>query len=100
MAVLSCPPFSAKDNSALTALKARWFIKLRLRSPLRKAQKAKASAVDGPTQMITRTAARKAPDNGVAVVLFTPNTRKDLDKFCTWPVDMLITDYPNLGHCP
>ena len=100
VAVLSYPPFSAKDNSALAALKARWFTKLKLRSPLRKAQKAKAGAVVGPTQVITRTAARHARDNGVAVVLFTPNTREDLDKFCTWPVDMLITDYPNLGHCP
>ena len=100
VAVLSYPPFSAKDNSALTALKARWFTKLGLRSPLRKAKKAKAGAVVGPTQVITRTAARQARDNGVAVVLFTPNTREDLYKFCTWPVDMLITDYPNLGHCP
>ena len=99
VAVLSYPPFSVKENSALTALKARWFTKLRLRSPLRKAQKAKAGAVVGPTQVITRTAARKARDNGVAVVLFTPNSREDLYKFCSWPVDMLITDYPNLGHC-
>ena len=100
VAVLSYPPFSIKKNSALTALKARWFTKLRLRSPLRKAQKAKADAVVGPTQVITRAAARKARDNGVAVVLFTPNTREDLIEFCTWPVDMLITDYPHLGHCP
>lgn len=100
VAVLSYPPFSTKENSALTALKARWFTKLRLRSPLRKAQKARAGAVAGPTQVITKTAARQACDNGVAVVLFTPNTREDLFEFCTWPVDMLITDYPDLGHCP
>jgi glycerophosphoryl diester phosphodiesterase len=100
VAVLSYPPFSANENPVLTALKARWFTKLRLRSPLAKAQEAKAGAVAGPKQVITWTAARQARDNGGAVVLFTPNTRKDLDKFCTWPVDMLITDYPNLGHCP
>ena len=100
VAVLSYPPFSAKENSVLTAIIARWFTKLRLRSPLDKAQEAKAGAVAGPKQVITWTAARQARDNGVAVVLFALNTRKDLDKFCTWPVDMLITDYPNLGHCP
>ena len=100
VAVLSYPPFSAKENSVLTAIIARWFTKLRLRSPLDKAQEAKADAVAGPKQVITWTAARQARDNGVAVVLFAPNTRKDLDKFCTWPVDMLITDYPELGHCP
>ena len=100
VAVLSYPPFSAKENSVLTAIIARWFTKLRLRSPLDKAQEAKAGAVAGPKQVITWTAARQARDNGVAVVLFALNTRKDLDKFCTWPVDMLITDYPELGHCP
>jgi glycerophosphoryl diester phosphodiesterase len=100
VAVLSYPPFSAKENSVLTAIIARWFTKLRLRSPLDKAQEAKAGAVAGPKQVITRTAARHARDNGVAVILFAPNTRKELDKFCTWPVDMLITDYPELGHCP
>jgi glycerophosphoryl diester phosphodiesterase len=24
---------------------------------------------------------------------------KDIDRYCTWPVDMLITDFPELGHC-
>ena len=100
VAVLSYPPFSAKENSVLTAIKARWFTKLRLRNPLDKAREAKAGAVAGPKQVISWTAARQARDNGVAVVLFAPNTRKDLGRYCTWPVDMLITDYPELGHCP
>jgi glycerophosphoryl diester phosphodiesterase len=100
VAVLSYPPFSTRENPVLTAVIARWFTKLRLRSPLDKAQEAKAGAVAGPKQVITWTAARQARDNGVAVVLFAINTRKDLDRFCAWPVDMLITDYPNLGHCP
>jgi glycerophosphoryl diester phosphodiesterase len=100
VAVLSYPPFSASENFVLTALKARWFTKLRLRNPLDKARAAKAGAVAGPKQAITWTAARQARESGVAVVLFAPNTRKDLDRYCTWPVDMLITDYPNLGHCP
>ena len=100
VAVLSYPPFSASENPVLTAIKARWLTKLRLRNPLEKARKAKAGAVAGPMQVITWTAARQARDNGVAVVLFAPNTRKDLDKFCTWPVDVLITDFPELGHCP
>ena len=100
VAVLSYPPFSASENSFFTALKARWFTKLKLRNPLDKAQEAKADAVAGPKQVITWAAARKARDNGVAVALFTLNTRKDLDRYCTWPVDMLLTDYPELGHCP
>jgi glycerophosphoryl diester phosphodiesterase len=99
VAVLSYPPFSASENFVFTALKARWFTKLRLRNPLDKARAAKAGALVGPKKVITWTAARQARENGVAVVLFAPNTRKDLDRYCTWPVDILITDYPNLGHC-
>jgi len=100
VAVLSYPPFSTSENFVFTALKARWFTKLRLRNPLDKARAARAGAVVGPKQAITWTAARQARDNGVAVVLFAPNTRKDMDRYCTWPVDMLITDYPDLGPCP
>lgn len=98
--VLSYPAFSVTENFTWTALKARWLTKLRLRSPLAAARKAQAGAVAGPTQVITRHAAKEARDNGVKVVLFTPNTREDLERYCTWPVDVLITDYPDLGHCP
>jgi glycerophosphoryl diester phosphodiesterase len=100
VAVLSYPPFSAKENSVLTAIKARWFTKLGLRSPLDKALEAKAGAVAGPKQVITWTAAKECRDNGVEVVLFTTNSRKDFERYCNWPADMLITDYPELGHCP
>jgi hypothetical protein len=79
---------------------ARWLTKLRWRNPLEKARAANAGAVAGPMQVINRTAAKQARDNGVAVVLFAPNTREDIDKFCIWPADMLITDYPELGPCP
>ena len=100
VAVLSYPPFSATENPVLTAIIARWLTKLRWRNPLEKARAANAGAVAGPKQVITRNAAKQARDNGVAVVLFAPNTREDIDKFCTWPADMLITDYPELGPCP
>jgi glycerophosphoryl diester phosphodiesterase len=98
--VLSYPAFSVKENFTWTAIKARWLTKLRLRSPLAVARKERAGAVAGPTQVITRHAAREARDNGVKVVVFTPNTREDLERYCSWPVDVLITDYPDLGHCP
>jgi glycerophosphoryl diester phosphodiesterase len=83
VAVLSYPPFSATENPVLTAIKARWFTKLRLRNPLDKAQEAKAGAVTGPKQVITWTAAQQARNNGVEVILFGPNTSKDLNRYCT-----------------
>ena len=67
---------------------------------MEKARAANAGAVAGPKQVITWTAAKQARDNGVEVVLFAPNTRKDIEKFCTWPADMSLTDYPELGPCP
>ena len=98
--VLSYPAFTVTEDFTWTALKARWLTKLQLRSPLAAARKAKARAVAGPTQVITRHAAGEARDKGVEVVLFTPNTRNDLERYCQWPVDVLITDFPDLGHCP
>jgi glycerophosphoryl diester phosphodiesterase len=98
--VLSYPAFSAMKNSDWTALKARWLTRLRLDSPWAAARNTQAGAVVGPTQVIFRFAATEARENGVQVVLFTINTRKDLESYCAWPVDVLITDYPALGHCP
>jgi glycerophosphoryl diester phosphodiesterase len=98
--VLSYPAFSVKENSARTAVRARWLTRLRLDSPWTAARNAQAGAVVGPTQVIFRFAATEARDNGVQVVLFTINTREDLERYCGWPVDVLITDYPDLGHCP
>ncbi len=100
VAVLSYPPFSARENPVLTAVIARWLTRLRWRSPLEKARAANAEAIAGPKQVVTRAAAGQTRDNGVAVVLFAPNTKEDLEKYCNWPVDMLITDYPDLGPCP
>jgi glycerophosphoryl diester phosphodiesterase len=63
-------------------------------------REAQAGAVVGPTQVIFRFAVTEAREKGVQVVLFTINSREDLERYCDWPVDVLITDYPDLGHCP
>jgi glycerophosphoryl diester phosphodiesterase len=54
----------------------------------------------GPKQVITWAVAKEARDNRVEVILFAPNTRKNFERYCAWPVDALITDYPDMGHCP
>jgi glycerophosphoryl diester phosphodiesterase len=100
VAVLSYPAFSAAENATWTVVKARWLTRLGLRSPLKAARESGTGAVAAPTQAMTRGAAAKAQNAGLEVFLFTPNSREDLDKYCAWPVDGLITDYPDLGHCP
>jgi hypothetical protein len=67
------------ENSARTAVRARWLTRLRLNSPWTAARKAKAGAVVGPTQVFFQFAAAEARENGVPVVLFTINTREDLE---------------------
>ena len=98
--VLSYPAFTVMENSSRTAVRARWLTRLRLDSPWTAARNAQAGAVVGPTQVFFRFAVTEARENGVQVVLFTINTREDLERYCGWPVDVLITDYPDLGHCP
>ena len=97
---LSYPPFTADEKPTITVLKRRWLTKLGWLLPQDKAQKAKADAVVGPTQAISWPSAQQAREAGVQVILFTPNTKKKLHKFCGWPADIIITDFPELGHCP
>ncbi len=100
VSVLSYPPFSAEENLYLTAISSRWLTKIGIHSPLKIAREAVADAIAAPTQVITWNAANNSRKNGVAVVLFTPNSKEDFARYCSWPADILITDFPNLGHCP
>jgi len=99
-AVLSYPPFSTEEPAFLTVIKARLLTKLGIRNPFDEADKANADAVAGPIQVITWNAAKEVSDNNKEVILFTPNTIQGLERYCTWPVDMILTDFPKLGHCP
>ncbi len=97
---LSYPPFSKEENPVMTVVKSRWLTKFRLKSPLEKAKAAKAEAIVSHTAVITWNAAKQVVDAGIEVILFTPNTKEDLERYCHWPADILITDFPDLGHCP
>ena len=99
VASLSYPPFSTDENPVMTVVKSRWLTKSRLKSPLEMARTAKAEAIVSHTAVITWNAAKQANDAGIEVILFTPNTKKDLERYCHWPANILITDFPNLGHC-
>jgi glycerophosphoryl diester phosphodiesterase len=99
IAVLSYPPFYAHGNWTLAGGSALVMTRLGLRSPLRQARKADADAVALPTQIVSRRLARRLAREGIRTVIFTPNTRQALDKYCAFPIDGVITDYPNLGSC-
>ena len=94
---LSYPALSGKEDPIWTVLKTRWLTKMRLLSPLRKARKSAAGAVVAPTQAVTWSAAKRLQDAGIEVILFTPNSIDELARYYRWPVDILITDFPDLG---
>lgn len=97
---LSYPPFSKEENPVMTVVKSRWLTKSQLKSPLEMAKAAKAEAIVSHTAVITWNAAKQVVDAGIEVILFTPNTKEDLERYCHWPANILITDFPDLGHCP
>lgn len=99
-AVLSYPPFSAVENATLTAVAQRWRVAVDAGDPLTRARAAGANAVVAPTPVLTWRSAELLREAGLGVILFTPNTRADLDRACGWPATVLITDHPELGGCP
>lgn len=98
-AVLSYPPFFVGENwiqeGAIAAFKAH----AKPDKPLKKAQQANADAVVCPTIVAGDAAIAHLQREGKEVIVFTPNSPEDIhDAYCSG-VDMLITDFPNLGAC-
>lgn len=97
--VLSYPPFYNNEN--WTRVGAETALKTLLDSsiPLEKAKASLASAVASPIVVMSKKAQRKLQSENIEVILFTPNNHKELKKACGSGVDIVITDYPNLGPC-
>lgn len=98
--VLSYPPFVSTTSFTVTFLKRYLATVTGLRSPIRQAQKTDTEGVAMPTQLTSRTRASHLRKKGIQTVIYTPNTAEDLERYCSWPVDVLITDFPKLGPCP
>jgi glycerophosphoryl diester phosphodiesterase len=50
-------------------------------------------------ETVKRRTAIAAQDAGIVVALFTLNGEALLDRYCGWPVDLLITDFPERASC-
>ena len=58
-----------------------------------------AEGFTAPYQVLRRRSAEAAYADGLTIVLYTLNETSLLDHYCGWPVDQLITDYPERAPC-
>ena len=97
--VLSYPPFYSNENWTMVGAEAAIKTFLNSSYPLEKAQQAQAEALASPVIVMSKKAQHVLQSEDIEVIIFTPNSRKAFDKACHSNVDLLITDYPNLGPC-
>lgn len=99
ISILSYPPFYANENwtkvGVLTLLKTAW----NSNRALEHALTAKADAIASPFQVMTLKAQQKLQNIDRQVILFTLNDKQLIENACKSGVDIIITDYPNLGSC-
>lgn len=97
--VLSYPPFFANQNQWLIGAKAAIESFFYPASALKKAEEANADAIASPTQVANNRVREALQKKGKLLVVFTPNTKADMNKTCASGANIIITDFPNLGSC-
>lgn len=98
-AVLSYPPFYAGEDWVKVGIKTAVRTLARSSRPLKKAQAAAADAVASPVEVMTQKAQNKLQKRQKQTIIYTPNSRDDIQAVCRSGADVLITDYPGLGPC-
>ncbi len=96
---LSWPWFPAGESPTSIVLKHEMLTRLGLDDMVAAAKRAGADGVVIPYQMADQYLAMLAHDEGLKVQVFSPNTAELLEEFCEWPVDVLITDFPEEASC-
>ncbi len=97
--ILIYPRFPPDSDSTRVALGTELLGSLGIRDALGTAKRAEADGIAWPFEIIDWHAARAARDSGLQVMVWTVNEEKDLDRFCRWPIDALITDFPERAPC-
>ncbi len=96
---LSWPWFPAGESATSIVLKHEMLTRLGLENMVDAALQADAEGVVIPYQMADQRLVRLAHHEGLKVQVFSPNTRDLLEYYCDWPVDVLITDFPEEAPC-
>jgi glycerophosphoryl diester phosphodiesterase len=96
---LSWPWFPAGSSATSIVLGHEMLSRLGANDMVAAALKAGSDGVVIPYQMADRHLVEMAHREGLKVQMFSPNTRELLEYFCDWPVDVLITDFPEEASC-
>jgi len=96
---LSWPWFPAGVSPTRIVLDHELITRLGADNWVHAAKRAKADGVVIPYQMADEHLIRMAHHEGLKVQVFSPNTEELLEYFCDWPMDVLITDFPQEAPC-
>lgn len=98
-ASLTWPNFPPGASTTLVGLGAEVLAQVGIADPLALARHAQASALNMPYQLIDRRVVESAPHEHLDVQVWTLNDERLLRTYCRWPVQAVITDYPERAPC-
>jgi glycerophosphoryl diester phosphodiesterase len=96
---LSWPWFPAGESATRIVLDHELLTRLGADNWVHAARRAGADGVVIPYQMADEHLIKMAHHEGLKVQVFSPNTQELLEYFCDWPMDVLITDFPQEAPC-
>ncbi len=97
--VLSYPPFYAGENWWIKGAKTALMSFIFPSRAVNTANNANAHGVATPIEVLNQAMRKKLHAAHKKVIVFTPNSAKDMLRACRAQVDIIITDYPTLGGC-
>lgn len=97
--ILTLPYVARGDSSTLSGLGFELLAQLGVEDAISRARKAGASGLNIAYQVTDRRIVDAARQQGLTVHVWTPNSPALLDVYCRWPIDVLITDYPERAPC-
>lgn len=96
---LAWPRFPPGSNSTFVALEKELWTSLGFEHIVATARAAGADGLAIPYQVADRHAIEGARRQGLKVQIWTLNSRALLETYCGWPIEAVITDYPERAPC-
>jgi glycerophosphoryl diester phosphodiesterase len=93
------PRFPKGASTTAIGLENELLATLGVRDPIGLARSLGADGIGIPWQLVDRRVLEAARDEGLKVLVWTVNEARLLEQYCRWPIDILITDYPERAPC-
>ena len=97
--VLIYPRFPPDSDSTSVGLRTELLSTLGIRDALGAARRSNADGIAWPFELFDWHTATAARDAGLSVMVWTVNEEAHLERFCEWPLDAIITDFPERAPC-